>query len=126
MRKLEELSGPWRGRWTQDACGSHGGVMGAEKVTLQFGPATVEGVGEDCDGAFIFRGTHAGTQVSFQKFYTAARWDVADSVTYTGVWNGQYIGGEWRDDDDPRKENRGQFELWPLGLEAEGNISEEI
>jgi hypothetical protein len=124
MRQLQELSGPWRGRWTQSASPFVGATTGIEKVNIEFGASSLEGVGEDCDGAFLFRGVHDGTRVEFQKLYIAARWDVAESLTYQGIWNGEFIGGEWRDDNDPEHENCGPFELWPLKLEEKLSLQE--
>lgn len=113
MKQLDELSGPWQGRWVQNEYRGTGAATGDERVTIRFASGTLEGEGDDRDGAFLFSGHYNGAQVQFIKAYKRPAWDVAARLLYTGTWNGEFIAGEWRD--ESARHSRGPFELWPLG-----------
>lgn len=101
-RRLQELSGPWKGFWTQER------VRGYMKLTLRFGEKDVTGSGNDPIGAYDISGILCddGQRVLFTKQYRT------HTVEYMGQWDGTMIYGKWTLHDEAFTEV-GDFEIWP-------------
>lgn len=101
-RRLEELSGPWKGFWTQER------VRGYMRLHLQFREANLSGTGNDPIGSFEIVGILCddGQRVMFTQQYRT------HGVEYAGQWDGTMIYGKWTLHDEAFTEI-GEFEIWP-------------
>lgn len=103
---LDDLSGPWSGRWLQAYA-----PEGVESLDLIFLAGQVQGFGVDSDGEFQYAGSYmADGRVVLGKTYTRPAKPVPARMTYRGQWNGRRIQGTWADDSDAR--NAGPFRMW--------------
>ena len=114
---FDDLSGPWKCRWTQRW------RTELETLDLVFQGGQVLGFGSDPDGEFQYSGQiHADGLVSITKVYTNPLIRVPASLSYVGTWDGRRILGKWMDDAHPAR-NHGPFRMWP-GKQDEPSLEE--
>jgi hypothetical protein len=103
---VEPISGNWSGWWRQGLREGH------EFLSLAIAGGSLQGSGQDEDGAFAVTGQiYADGTASITKHYTLPRIPTPPFLAYIGQWNGRVIRGSWVDERTPR--NHGPFLLWP-------------
>jgi len=103
---IEPMSGHWSGWWRQGLREGH------EFLSLAIAGGTLQGSGQDEDGAFALTGQiYADGTASITKHYTLPNIPTPPSLAYLGQWNGRVIRGSWVDERSPG--NYGPFLLWP-------------
>jgi hypothetical protein len=102
----EPMSGRWSGWWRQGLREGH------ETLNLAIAGGTLQGNGQDEDGAFALTGqVYADGTASITKNYTLPTIQTPPFLAYIGQWNGRVIRGSWVDERSPG--NHGPFLLWP-------------
>jgi hypothetical protein len=103
---VEPMSGHWSGWWRQGLREGH------EALSLAIAGGSLQGSGQDEDGAFALTGQiYADGTASITKHYTRPNIPTPPFLAYLGQWNGRVIRGSWVD--ERSSGNHGPFLLWP-------------